>query len=97
MSNGLKDKILINIRLIFYMHTKPLNEQCLWKGEIQKANYPKPVCKPDMVGFTKINSLTGTIMRGQEPLDKELTKKFEFESYLYWLGVEERKRLYRGR
>jgi len=77
------------------MHTKPLNEHILWKGAIQNTNYPAPVCKPDMVGFTKINSLTGTIIRGQEPLYKDLNKRLEYDSYLYWQGVEERKRIYR--
>ena len=78
------------------MLTKPLNENLLWKGEIQKANYPPPVCKPDMRCFTKINSLTGTIIKGQEPIYKDLQKKQNFDSYLYWLGVEERKQIYRN-
>lgn len=79
------------------MLTKPLNEHLLWRGDIQKANYPAPVCKPDMVGFTQINSLTGTIIKGQEPIYKGLAEKPAFESSLYWQGVNERKRLYRQR
>ena len=77
------------------MHTKPLNEYHLWKGAIQKANYPAPVCKPDMRCFTKINSLTGTIIKGQEPIYKGLSEKYAFDSHLYWLGVEKRKQIYR--
>jgi len=77
------------------MHTKPLNERDLWSGDIQKANYPAPVCKPDMVGFTKINSLTGTIIKGQVPIYKGLAEKAAYESQLYWIGVEKRKQIYR--
>ena len=41
--------------------TKPLNEHLLWKGAIQRANYPKPVLKPNMI-LPEINTLTGRVM-----------------------------------
>lgn len=77
------------------MLTKPLNEHLLWQGAIQAANYPQPICKPDMVGFTKINSLTGVIVKNQPSINDELALKSRAMSYNYWNAVEMRKRLYR--
>jgi hypothetical protein len=78
------------------MYTKPYNEHLLWKGKIQLANYPRPILKKDMVGLTKINSLTGTIVHGQPNIYDELYQKSLNESKEYWKGVDERKKLYRN-
>ena len=83
--------------IIFIMKTKPHNEHLLWKGKIQIANYPIPILKKDMVGLTKINSLTGTIIHGQSCIHDELYQKTLNESQAYWKSVEERKKLYRNR
>ena len=77
------------------MKTKPLNEHLLWKGKIQLANYPKPTLKNNMVGFFEINSLTGTIIKGQPCLYDEYYQKTIDESKLYWANVEKRKQIYR--
>lgn len=78
------------------MYTKPFNEHLLWKGKIQQSNYSKPISKNDMTGFTKINSLTGTIIHGQPSLSDIYYNKYIYESQLYWKGIEERKRQYRA-
>ncbi len=77
------------------MLTKPLNEELLWKGAIQAAKYPQPICKADMVGFTRINSLTGVIVKNQPSINDELACISRKMSYNYWNAVEMRKRLYR--
>lgn len=77
------------------MLTKPLNENILWKGEIQKACYRKPVIKQPMRGLTKINPLTGTIVHGQIHIADEIKLGWELKSKLYWEGVERRKMEYR--
>jgi hypothetical protein len=78
------------------MKTNPYNEHLLWKGKIQLANYPIPKLKKDMIGLTKINSLTGTIIHGQPCIYDELYQKTLNESQAYWKGFEERKKLYRN-
>ena len=85
--------------------SKPLNQHKLWAGKIQKANYPKPITKPDM----KLLPLTyhggQSIIEGaeyeeikKEYCDLDLSSKlFAKTSESYWAAVEERKRLYRLR
>lgn len=73
--------------------TRPFNEHLLWKGKIQRANYPKPVQKPPMI-LPEINSLTGRVMNPPD-YDKEMNEAYATYSRQYWLGVEERKRAYR--
>jgi hypothetical protein len=75
---------------------RPFNEHLLWKGKIQKANYPK-LCdknrKPPMI-LPEINSLTGKVMNPPD-LNSEMNKSYATYSQKYWLDVEERKRIYR--
>ena len=75
--------------------TRPLNEHFLWKGAIQRANYPKSVAKPDMI-LPKICSLTGREINPPD-LHSEMNRAYAQYSYQYWLGVELRKQLYRDR
>ena len=86
------------IYIPFYLQeimTRPLNEHFLWKGAIQRANYPKSVAKPDMI-LPKICSLTGREINPPD-LHSEMNRAYAQYSYQYWLGVELRKQLYRDR
>ena len=79
------------------MLTYPLKPHRLWLSSIQRANYPKAEQKPDMIGFTKINVLTGTIIRNQPKISDDI-KALDIESSrIYWEGVMIRKRLYRDK
>lgn len=73
--------------------TRPFNEHLLWKGKIQKANYPKPIRKPSMI-LPEINWLTGFPMN-QPDHNKDMNAAYATYSRQYWLGVEERKLAYR--
>ena len=73
--------------------TRPFNEHLLWKGKIQKANYPKPAQKPPMI-LPEINSLTGKVMNPPD-LNAEMNVSYARYSQAYWSDVEERKRIYR--
>ena len=75
--------------------TRPFNEQILWKGAIQRANYPKTTRKPPM-NLPEINWLTGYPMN-QPNHSKEMNVAYAAYSRQYWLGVEERKQAYRKR
>ena len=71
------------------MLTKPLNEHLLWKGAIQRANYPAPVEKPPIYVNTKRNYhyLTNHYM----------AKKTIEMSRQYWEGEKLRRKAYRER
>jgi hypothetical protein len=66
--------------------TKPLNEYLLWKGTIQRANYPKPIMKPDMI-LPKINGLTGKVMN-QPNLHEMMNASYAVMSRAYWDRVK---------
>lgn len=76
--------------------TRPFNEHILWKGQIQKANYPNPLTqtqKPPMI-LPEINSLTGKVMNPYD-IHRDMNISYAIYSQAYWAGVEERKRKYR--
>jgi len=73
--------------------TRPFNEHLLWKGKIQRANYPKPIAKPPMI-LPEINSLTGKEMNPPN-IHKDMNKLYAQYSQEYWQGVNQRKYLYR--
>jgi hypothetical protein len=75
--------------------TRPFNEHLLWKGKIQRANYPKPARKPPMI-LPEINSLTGHIINPPD-IHGEMNAAYATYSQQYWLGVEKRKMAYRER
>jgi hypothetical protein len=68
--------------------TRPRNEHLLWKGQIQLANYPKPILKPPMV-LPTINSLTGKVMNPPD-IHKEMNLAYASASRKYWLSVKNR-------
>jgi hypothetical protein len=83
--------------------TEPFLKERLWKGEIQKAGYPAPIQKPDMVLFPL------TCHGGQAMIDgawrdrmlaeyckPTLPEGYDAISKRYWAGVEERKKAYRA-
>jgi hypothetical protein len=66
--------------------TKPRNVHLLWKGTIQRANYPKPEMKPDMI-LPEINTLTGKVMN-QENLHELMNASYAVMSKRYWDKVK---------
>jgi hypothetical protein len=74
--------------------TRPLNEDLLWKGQIQLANYPPPLWQPPM-NLPRINSLTGKPIFILD-IHTEMNRSYAAYSQKYWQGVEERKRAYRA-
>lgn len=74
--------------------TRPFNEHLLWKGKIQKANYPKPCLNKKPMILPEINSLTGKVMNPPD-IHTDMNAAYARYSQGYWLSVEERKRAYR--
>jgi hypothetical protein len=76
------------------MFSRPFNEELLWKGCIQRANYPDPVRKPPME-LDQVNSLTGHRTKEILNIYKKVNASYELYSRKYWEGVEKRKKEYR--
>ena len=74
---------------------RPFHEERLWKGEIQKANYPKPTVRPLMI-LPYTNWLTGSVVR-PEDLGAKMNCSYAAYSENYWKGVSARVREYRIR
>ena len=68
--------------------TRAKNEHLLWKGTIQRAKYPQPILKPDMI-LPKINSLTGKVMN-QPDIHSEMNAMYARQSQKYWNGLKSR-------
>jgi hypothetical protein len=73
--------------------TRPFNEEYLWKGTIQIANYPEPSTKRPMI-LPIINLLTGYVTDPRIKPD-DMSKSYSIYSQKYWSDVEKRKRIYR--
>jgi hypothetical protein len=73
---------------------KPFNEQTLWKGTLQLANYPAPSKKADMI-LPDINRITGKVM-DQDGNHEAMNRSYDEYSRLYWQGVQKRRELYRS-
>ena len=67
---------------------RPKNEHLLWKGAIQRANYSRPILKPEMV-LPKINALTGKVMNPPD-IHAEMNASYAAFSKRYWDGVKSR-------
>jgi len=76
--------------------TRPLNEHLLWKGQIQKANYPLPIQRPLMI-LPTVNTLTGklTLIPALD-IHTKMNKSYAIYSQNYWANVENRKLKYRA-
>lgn len=72
---------------------RPLNEESLWRSAIQRANYPKPVRKPQM-WLPPVNSLTGKPVYCD--LHKAMNESYAKYSEAYWAGVALRAKNYRA-
>jgi hypothetical protein len=77
-----------------YRRTFPLASYYLWSSTMERAHYPEPVAKPDMV-LPEINTLTGGHIRRTQSLHDELAASYARISAEYWRGVNERKKAYR--
>jgi len=75
------------------MKTKPLNEEFLWKGAIQRANYP-PFQLPPM-DLPKYNTLTGKAHPINNTIFDEICAKSAEMSRDYWAGERLRREAYR--
>ena len=77
------------------MRTKPFNEHALWRGKIQKANYPKPTEREPM-DLPKYNTLTGKSSPTNDRLHDEICQKTVAMSREYWFGERLRREAYRA-
>ena len=75
------------------MRTKAFNEDFLWKGTIQRANY-RTMQQPPMV-LPKINSLTGIPYPTKDTIHDEICRKTHEMSCQYWEGEKKRRQAYR--
>lgn len=76
------------------MRLRALNEDFLWKGAIQRANYPPPYRRDDM-DLPKINSLTGKPHPTNDSIHDEVCKRSFAISCEYWEGERKRREAYR--
>lgn len=83
---------------------KAFNEHLLWKGEIQKANYPEvkkwtlPIELPPLSYYGRQVPIDGTEYKKIQYKWCEpdgLVKSYNIYSAQYWKGVRERQKLYR--
>lgn len=73
---------------------KPFNEAFLWKGKIQRANYPNPTPKPPM-DLPRINTVTGKPYPTKNSLHDEQCLSAYAISQNYWAGERQRRQAYR--
>ena len=78
---------------------RPFNEEMLWKGKIQKANYPEATPKPKPpMDLPKINTIVGgTIKDPRKPIWEGINDSYKSYSSDYWAGVRVRNLIYRYR
>jgi hypothetical protein len=74
--------------------TRALNEEFLWKGKIQRANYPR-VEQPQM-NLPKFNTLTGRSEHLNREVFEEVCSKSAQISRDYWAGERVRREAYRA-
>ena len=77
---------------------RPFNEEMLWKGKIQKANYPEKNPKPPM-DLPKINTIVGGTIKDPRapPIWEGINDSYRSYSNDYWAGVKVRNLIYRYR
>jgi len=75
------------------MQQRPFNEHLLWKSCIERANYPPPVRKPNMI-LPRINTLIGGTYR--EELWEGITEDYAVYSRAYWERVKKGHEIYRA-
>ena len=76
------------------MLTKPFNEDFLWKGKLQRAQYPPAPQKARMI-LPKYNTLTGKPYPTKYSLhDEQCLSAYEI-SKNYWAGERKRRQVYR--
>jgi len=82
------------VALIYRMRTKPFNEDFLWKGKLQRAEYASPVPKAPM-NLPKINTHTGKPYPTKYSLhDEQCLSGYEI-SKKYWTAEMKRREAYR--
>ena len=76
---------------------RPFNEEMLWKGKIQRAQYPAATPKPSM-DLPRINTIVGgTIKDYRKPIWEGINDSYKSYSKDYWAGVKVRNLVYRFR
>jgi len=76
------------------MRLRALNEDFLWKGRIQRAEYAEPKPKPPML-LPEFNSLTGKACRINDFIHDDICKRWNNISSDYWKGEKIRREAYR--
>lgn len=66
--------------------------QSLWKGKIQRANYPPPLQQPPMI-LPNINRLVGGHKPESPSIHDQLNASYARYSAAYWAGVAVRARM----
>ena len=77
------------------MRLPALNENRLWKGQLQKNHYPS-LLQPPMI-VPKVNSLVGGSYPIKDRIHEEMCKSWEEISRKYWIGARKRMAEYRRR
>jgi hypothetical protein len=75
--------------------TRAFNEDALWKGRIQRANYP-PLGQPKVLDLPKFNTLTGRSEHLNRAVFEEVCVKSAQISRDYWAGERVRREAYRA-
>jgi len=75
---------------------RPFNEDALWQGAIQRANYPPSrLTLPPMI-LPKISQNGGTVKDPTAPpIWEQITQSYTKYSKNYWSGVKRRQEVYR--
>ena len=76
------------------MRLRALNEDFLWKGRIQRAEYAEPKPKPPML-LPEFNSITGKACRINDFIHDDICKRWNNISSDYWKGEKIRREAYR--
>lgn len=68
---------------------RPFNDHTLWRGTLQRANYPLNPLKPSMI-LPKINNLVGGTIKDPSapPIWEEVNQSYRNYSQSYWARVK---------
>ena len=87
-------KILPN--LLVMPVQRPFNQDALWQGKIQLANYSNPKQNPPMI-LPKINNIVGGTLKDPSapPIWEEVNQSYRTYSTSYWSRVKDAHNTYR--
>jgi len=77
------------------MLLKAFDESRLWRGRIQRSEWPVPGQKPPMT-LPRIRTTLGGCSPPTEPIWDEITRSYANQSKKYWEGAKKRAAEYRA-